>query len=139
MSALGWELARELDAENPVIGDMRISSGSFARLQDRPSSIAQACTVELRWFFGEWFADTSRGTPWFRDLLGKVGVTEALVRAVIGRQLRKVAGVRRMASASVIVDGTTGHCTVTDVVVEIEGGATTDIDGSFSAAPTRSV
>jgi hypothetical protein len=130
MTALGWQLTRDTDADNPVEGDLRIVARRFVRLSSNAESIAQACSVELRWWLAEWFADTSRGTPYLEKLL-KRGVDERTVRAVITRVLRRVVGVTRVPSMTVQFDRVRRICRVTDVVVEIKGGSTVDVDGEF--------
>jgi hypothetical protein len=132
MTALGWLLVRDLDGDNPVVGDMRVVNRSFARLASSADSIAQACTVELRWWLNEWSFDTSRGVPYIEQLL-KRGVSEQTIRVVLGRVLRRVAGVRRMASATIQINHTTRLGTVSDVVVELDSSPDPlAIAGSFS-------
>lgn len=131
MTALGWQLVKNTDAGNPVSGDIRIDARRFTRLSSSADSIAQACTVELRWWLAEWFADKSRGTPYL-SLLGQ-HASELTVKVMLGRVLRRVAGVRRMASADISINRTTRFCSVTNVVVEIVGGGTVPVDGVFAA------
>lgn len=126
MSALGWELVRDLDADNPVAGDIRVSGRRFARLASSPASIAQACTVELRWWLEEWSFDTRRGVPYIEQLF-RNGVSDRTIRAVLDRVVRGVAGVRRLASADIAIDrvNRVGH--VTNVVVELLNGGTVPV------------
>jgi hypothetical protein len=126
VSALGWELVRALDADNPVAGDIRVVGRRFARLSSSAASIAQACTVELRWFLGEWSFDTRRGVPYFEQLL-KDGVGPQTIRVVLDRILRRVAGVRRMASADIAIDHVTRVGSVRNVVVDLANGATVPV------------
>lgn len=83
MGAAPFQLTRIMD---PNDGDMTFGQGlaNFAR-------DAQACVqnveTRLRSYLGEWFLDTSFGTPWMQDILGvkpaNVPLSEADLKAVI--------------------------------------------------------
>lgn len=112
----GWQLVTEVDAQNPTVGDLRISGSRFARLPSFGDTVAQACTVVLRWWRGEWFADRNRGMPYIEELLRK-GVREETVRAVLRRELRRVEGVREVQSMDIEIDRRTRRCVVRRIVV----------------------
>lgn len=40
-------------------------------LTNSPACVAQAVKTRLLLFLGEWFLDTSDGTPWFQSIVGK--------------------------------------------------------------------
>jgi hypothetical protein len=120
----GWALATTIDAENPVAGDLRVSGPRLARLSTLQERVAQGCTVVLRWWRGEWFADRKRGMPYIEELLRK-GVSEATVRTVIRRELLRVPGVLAVPSMDVAIDRTTRRCTVSRVIVVTTEGAVT--------------
>ena len=122
MTIYGWQLATEIDAQNPVVGDLRIDGVRFAQLETLGDRVAQACTVVLNWWEREWFADRSRGVPYIRELLRR-GVREATVRAVLRRQLLAVPGVREVQSMEISIDRRTRRCTVRKVVVVTTEGA----------------
>jgi hypothetical protein len=112
----GLQLATKVDDRNPIVGDLRIDGVRLARLTTLGDRVAQACTVVLTWWEGEWFEDRSRGVPYIRELLRR-GVREATVRAVLRRQLLAVAGVREVQSMEVSIDRRTRRCTVRRVVI----------------------
>lgn len=40
-------------------------------LQDSPACVGQAILTRLLLYQGEWFLDTTDGTPWFQKILGR--------------------------------------------------------------------
>lgn len=58
---------RKLDAD----GDVEFGRGQLSFLIDSPAAVAQAVMTRLRLEFGEWFVDTSDGTDWSGQVLGK--------------------------------------------------------------------
>lgn len=118
----GWQLVTDVDDRNPTVGDLRIDGVRFGRLDSLGDRVAQACTVVLNWWEGEWFADRSRGVPYIRELLRR-GVREATVRAVLRRQLLAVPGVREVQSMEVSIDRRTRRCTVRQLVIVTTDGA----------------
>lgn len=71
-------------------GDLDTSGSDFAVVSDA-EQVAQACTLRLQTFFGEWFVNLDYGTRWM-DILGQ-HYSEAAVTELITAQLRTVAGV----------------------------------------------
>lgn len=57
---------RKLDSS----GDYTLGSGADF-LKDSPETVAQAVRTRLQLWKGEWFIDTSDGTPYMQDVLGK--------------------------------------------------------------------
>lgn len=113
----GWQLVTEVDSLNPTVGDLRVGGGSrFALISTLGDQVAQSCTVVIRWWRGEWFADRRRGMPYLQELLKK-GVTEGTVRAVLRRELLRVAGVREVQSMEIAIDRRTRRCVVRRIVV----------------------
>lgn len=58
---------RALDAN----GDMRFGSGPSEFLINSPACVGQAVMTRLLLVEGEWFLDTTEGTPWATQILGK--------------------------------------------------------------------
>src|SRR5260363_5516 len=58
---------RRLDAA----GDYAFGRGLSDFEQDTPEAVAQAVKTRLALRFGEWFLDTSDGTPWASRVLGQ--------------------------------------------------------------------
>ena len=66
-------------------GDMIFGGGQADMLRDSPAAVGQAALTRLRLWRGEWFVDTSEGTPWQTAALGmgKRKTIEPAVRARI--------------------------------------------------------
>lgn len=69
---------RKLDAN----GDMMFGRGQADFYRDVPDAPAQAVKTRLGLKTGEWFLDTSEGTPWDTEVLGKytLGTRNRMVR-----------------------------------------------------------
>lgn len=57
---------RENDA-----GDYTFGNGDNTWLINSPETVAQAVKTRLELWYGEWFLDTTDGTPWIQSVLGK--------------------------------------------------------------------
>lgn len=130
--ALGWQLVTDVDAENPILGDIQRSGARLVRLEDRRASIAQACTVLLNWWLGQWWLRPDKGMPYIQELLGKVGVSSQTALALLERELKTVSGVTGIASADVAFDRVTGNLSITNLVVRTVVGnvAVGDVGGA---------
>jgi len=58
---------RRLDAS----GDAIFGHSSADFLVDSPEAVAQAVLTRLRMLRGEWFLDSTEGTPWATEILGE--------------------------------------------------------------------
>lgn len=72
---------RKLDAK----GDMTFGRGQANFFRDVPEAPAQCVRTRLWLRLGEWFLDTSDGTPWNTEVLGKntADTRDAAIRARI--------------------------------------------------------
>lgn len=72
---------RKLDENN----DYSFGNGNFDFLIDSPECVAQAVQTRLLLLTGEWFLDTSDGTPYAESILGKSNqiTRDAAIRARI--------------------------------------------------------
>lgn len=123
----GWELVTKIDADNPVLGDLRVSGRALAKLPTFGDAVAQQVRVHLKTLLGEWFLDTTVGVPWLQSILRK-GVSEASIRAILRRKILEVDGVSRVLSLDVSIDRTTRLCTVDDLVILTTEGEELDVD-----------
>lgn len=66
-------------------GDMRFGAQQGDFLRDTPETVAQAVLTRLRLWTGEWFIDTTEGTPYMQAALGtdKRRTLEPAIRARI--------------------------------------------------------
>lgn len=67
------------------IGDMQFGIGAAAFEQNTAAAVGQLVQDRLRLWVGEWFADTTDGTPWRTQVLGEhtTSTYDAAVRARI--------------------------------------------------------
>jgi hypothetical protein len=70
---------------------------------DVPEAVAQAVKTRLALFTGEWFLDTTDGTPWRVEVLGKY--TKDIYDAVIQARILGTQGVNEITSYSSTFDG----------------------------------
>lgn len=77
-------------------GDMRFGGGVNDWLIDSPEAVAQAARTRLQLLQGEWFLDTTEGTPWSTQILGS-GTMQSYDWAIRERVLR-TQGVREIDS-----------------------------------------
>lgn len=64
-------------------GDMTMGRGSSCFLADTPDAVAQNVVTRLALWRGSWFLDTTEGTPWLQEILGKHEAVESVLRARI--------------------------------------------------------
>lgn len=104
---------RQLDAA----GDFSI--GTF--YTDVPNAVAQAVQTRLRLFAGEWFLDTTDGTPWRTDVLGKY--TRETYDTVVQQRILSTPGVTGIAEYASAFDGNKRALTVSATINTIYGQA----------------
>lgn len=106
---------RQLDAN----GDYMVNSF----LQDSPACVAQAIVTRLRLGQGEWFLDTTEGTPWKTKVLGKY--TGDLYDPAIKSRILGTPGVLELVSYSSARDPNTRKLSVVCTVSTIYGANVT--------------
>lgn len=77
-------------------GDMVFGNGLAAFWRDAPEGPAQVVGTRLRLYAGEWFLDTTAGTPWNTEVLGKY--TSPVRDAVIRERILGTPGVTGIVS-----------------------------------------
>lgn len=78
---------RKLD-EN---GDYSFGMGQTDFLKDTPEAVGQAVLTRLKLWVGEWFANTSDGTGWATDVLGKG--TSSIYELMLRKRVLETQGV----------------------------------------------
>lgn len=89
MSSLKLTMPSEVDAKNPIAGDLYLGQTASMRMTSTlAEEVAQQLMVRFRFFLGEWFLDAAQGVPWFQTILGQkipLLVVQQLLRSVAQR------------------------------------------------------
>ncbi|AMX20341.1 hypothetical protein ACT4VJ_16365 [Acinetobacter baumannii] len=114
---------RKLD-EN---GDYSFGQGQNNFHINTPEGVAQAVMTRLKFWVGEWFADTSDGTGWTTDVLGKY--TDHLFELMIRQRILETQGVLRIDSFDSQFNGETRTLSIQSSITTIYGPA--DLQGDI--------
>jgi len=77
----------QVDGENPVEGDLYVDAvGNFTTVEGADEE-AQAITVRLRTFLGEWVLDITQGIPYRERILGVKGASDATIRRLLSAEI----------------------------------------------------
>lgn len=109
---------RQLDPN----GDSTFGSGFTAFLVDTPDAVAQAVLTRLLLWTEEWFLDSSEGTPYKTQILGKG--TQTLYDLAIQQRILGTEGVLEIASYSSNFSASTRRLTVSAQIKTIYGQTT---------------
>lgn len=90
---------------------------------DGIESVRQRVEQRLKFFRGEWFLDTSKGTPWFQDVLIRP-VSAALSAAIITKAIQSVTDVTSVNNVIAEIDPATRKMSYTARVQTIFGSFT---------------
>lgn len=112
---------RKLDSN----GDMAFGSQQANFWRDVPEAPAQAILTRLRLWLGEWFIDTTEGTPYQQAVLGMH--TSATVEPAIRRRILGTQGVTTIESFDMVRD-TENRVVSINAVVNTEYG-TVEVQG----------
>lgn len=103
-------------------GDYTFGGGRSSWLVDSPEAVAQAVLTRLKLAQGEWFLDTTVGTPYKQKILGMGRVATydaAIIEVILGTP-----GVTSLVSYSSNLDRRTRQATVEAVIDTQYGQAT---------------
>jgi len=89
---------RRLDAN----GDMTFGQGQGNFWINQPEAVAQSVLTRLRLHRGEWFYDTSDGTPWNTEVLGER--TQSTRDLVVRERVNLTPGVQEMDTYGSVID-----------------------------------
>lgn len=103
-------------------GDYTFGSGDDTWLINSPESVAQSVKTRFELWRGQWFLDTSEGTPYVQSVLGKQR-SDVYILAIRER-LQTTPGVNSILSFSTNNDGTTRRVTFTATIDTIYGQTT---------------
>jgi hypothetical protein len=99
--------------------DFQMGHGSADYLRDSPETVLQAVMTRLKLFTGEWFNDTSEGTPWRTQVLGKY--TRTKYDSAIRRRIRGTQGVREITEYFSSYESETRRLTVEALIDTVYG------------------
>lgn len=104
-----------------VVGDMRFGSQDADFYRDVPEAVAQAVLTRLRLATGEWFLDSSEGTPYAGAILGagKRATIEPAYRA----RILGTPGVRAIEDFSLVIDADQRRVTIAATISTVYGQA----------------
>jgi hypothetical protein len=109
---------RKLDAN----GDYTFGHQQADFYRDQPEAVGQAVKTRLGLLTGEWFLDTTEGTPWRTDILGKY--TQGAYDAVLKDRILETEGVQSIDAYTSSLDRNTRTLSVTATISTIYGTAT---------------
>lgn len=103
-------------------GDVQYGHGQADYWTDTPEGVAQAVVQRLRLLRGEWFLDTSEGTPYVGGVLGKhtAGSHDPVIRA----RILETDGVQSLDEYSSSANPDTRTLTIAATITTIYGQAT---------------
>ncbi|KAF1003696.1 MAG: hypothetical protein GAK36_00204 [Pseudomonas sp.] len=109
---------RKLDAT----GDYTFGGSANDFLVNSPEAVAQAVLTRLQLLKGEWFVDTSDGTPWSTEVLGEH--TRATYDMAIRNRILGTSGVEQIDSYESDFDSSTRTLSVTCTITTTYGTTT---------------
>ena len=106
---------RKLDAN----GDYSFGHITADFYKDSPEAVAQAVRTRLDLWLGDWYLDTSDGTPYKTQVLGER--TKPLLDAVIQQRILRTTGVNGITAYSSNINVNTRRVTIQATVNTIYG------------------
>ncbi|ELM3736993.1 hypothetical protein RYR42_002480 [Edwardsiella piscicida] len=103
-------------------GDYTFSSGDDTWLINSPEAVAQAIKTRFELWYGQWFLDTTTGTPWMQSVLGKQ--KPETYNLAIRKHILETRGVKSILSFNTTVNTTTRRVQFTASVDTIYGTTT---------------
>jgi hypothetical protein len=95
-------------------GDFVFGNQDADFYRDQPEAVAQAVKTRLGLYTGEWFLDTTDGTPWRTEVLGKY--TKDAYDSVIKARILDTQGVDEILDYSSSFDGNSRALTITATI-----------------------
>ena len=103
-------------------GDYTFGRGDNTFLINSPETVAQAVKTRFLLWRGQWFLDTSAGTPYIQSVLGKQNPD--VYNLAIRQHILQTQGVSSIISFDTSVNSTTRRVTFTATIDTIYGTAT---------------
>ncbi|HAW2832190.1 TPA: hypothetical protein JLR02_000796 [Escherichia coli] len=105
-----------------VNGDYTFGSGDDSWLTDSPEAVAQAIKTRFELWYGQWFLDTTEGTPWLRSVLGKQ--RPEVYNLAIRKRILETQGVSSITDFSSTVNSATRRVVFTATIETLYGTTT---------------
>lgn len=108
---MDFELTTEIDAENPIVGDLKLTNGQLTfiggditAVESYVKMIAQRIKSRISFIRGEWYLDLNKGFPWRERVWGKAGVVtgDDSIKALLRQAIIDTPGVASI--ESLVVD-----------------------------------
>ena len=106
-------------------GDFTFGNGQANFYRDQPEAVGQAVQTRLLLWLGEWFLDTTEGTPYLQSILGKYSQTDADI--AIQQRILGTQGVTDIQNYESTIDPNSRSMTVTCDLNTIYGPTTVQV------------
>lgn len=103
-------------------GDYTFGRGDDTWLINSPDAVAQAVKNRFLLWYGQWFLDTTTGTPWIQSVLGKQ--KPEVYNLAIRRRILETQGVKSIQSFDTQQDGASRRVTFTATIDTVYGTTT---------------
>nr|WP_310616925.1 hypothetical protein [Pantoea cypripedii] len=103
-------------------GDYTFGQGDDTWLINSPEAVAQAVKTRFLLWYGQWFLDTTAGTPWIQSVLGKQ--KPETYNLAIRQRILETKGVNSIQSFNSTVNTSTRRVTFTATIDTIYGTTT---------------
>lgn len=100
-------------------GDYTFGRGDDTWLINSPEAVAQAIKTRFELWYGQWFLDTTEGTPWIQSVLGKQ--RPEVYNLAIRQRILETAGVSSITAFDTTVNTSTRRVTFTATVETLYG------------------
>lgn len=103
-------------------GDYTFGRGDDTWLINSPEAVAQAIKTRFELWYGQWFLDTTTGTPWIQSVLGKQ--KPEIYNLAIRQRILETAGVSSITAFDTTVNTSTRRVSFTATVETLYGTTT---------------
>jgi len=103
-------------------GDYTFGRGDDTWLVNSPEAVAQAIKTRFLLWYGQWFLDTTTGTPWMQSVLGKQ--KPEIYNMAIRQRILDTPGVSAITEFNTTVNTSTRRVSFTATIETIYGTTT---------------
>jgi hypothetical protein len=115
-------LALSEDADNPIVGDLRLRNGQLVWTSVLAEEVAQRLLVRFNFWRTEWFANLNAGMPWLSEIF-EVGVDESVMRGFFTSLITGTQGVAALDYLNLTTD-TESRALSLDFRARLQDGST---------------